>query len=92
MTKTQDDNINTLKKELDKGNNFADYFIVIGVKQDLIFDEFLYENTLDVINNSEKINPEILSKFPPFEKTTINVDENMIKVTIIKFLKKLFKK
>lgn len=75
--KKQDD---SLKKELDKGNNFVDYFVTIGMKQDLIFSDFLYENDLNTINQSELINPEILSKFPPFDKTTINIDENMIKV------------
>lgn len=80
MKKTQDD---SLKKELDKGNNFVDYFTVIGIKQDLIFDDFLYQNDIDVINSSPLIVPEILSKFPPFDKTTINVDDNMIRVKII---------
>ncbi len=78
----QDESQNTLRKEIDKGINFVDYFVIIGVKQDLIFDDFLYQNTLETINNSEKINPEILSKFPPFEKTTINIDENMIRVKL----------
>jgi len=73
---------NTLRKEIDKGINFVDYFVIIGVKQDLIFEDFLYQNSLETINNSDKINPEILSKFPPFEKTTINIDENMIRVKI----------
>ena len=79
--KNIDDYINsTLKKELDKGNNFVDYFLVIGINQELIFDDFLYQNDITTINKSERIIPEILSKFPPFAKTTINVDENMINV------------
>ena len=77
MKKSPED---SLKRELDKGNNFVDYFVVIGLKQDLIFSEFLYENDLNALNNSELLNPEFSSKFPPFDKTTINVDENMIKV------------
>ena len=82
MKRTQDESQNILRKEIDKGINFVDYFVIIGVKQDLILDDFLYQNTLETINNSEKINPEILSKFPPFEKTTINIDENMIRVKL----------
>jgi hypothetical protein len=80
MKRTQDEGSSTLKKEIDKGINFVDYFVIIGIKQDLIFEDFLYENTIETINNSEKINPDILSKFPPFDKTTINIDENMIRV------------
>ena len=81
MKKTQDDYINSLKKELDKGNNFVDYFAVIGIKEEVIFSDFLYENDISVLNSSEQIKPELLSKFPPFEKSTISIDENMIKVT-----------
>lgn len=82
MKKTQDDYVNNLKKELDKGNNFVDYFAVIGIKEDVIFSNFLYENDITVLNKSDKINPELLSKFPPFEKSTISIDENMIRVSI----------
>lgn len=81
MRKSADD---SLKKELDKGNNFVDYFVTIGLNKDLILEEFLYENDLNTLNCSEKINPEILTKFPPFDKTTINIDENMIRVRQIK--------
>jgi hypothetical protein len=79
MRKSTDD---SLKKELDKGNNFVDYFTIIGIKRELIFEDFLYENDINTLNSSERINPEILTKFPPFDKTTINIDENMIRVSI----------
>jgi hypothetical protein len=77
MKKGGDD---SLKKELDRGNNFVDYFVLIGLNKSLIFSDWLYETDLDSLNSSEKLNPEILSKFPPFDKTTINIDENMIRV------------
>lgn len=77
MKKGGDD---TLKKELDKGLNFVDYFVLIGMNRELTFSEWLYETDLESLNLSEKIQPEILSKFPPFDKTTINIDENMIRV------------
>ena len=80
MRKKHEDYLNNLKKELDKGNNFVDYFISIGLNQDIIFNDFLYENDLETLNNSELIKPEILSKFPPIEKTKINIDENVIRV------------
>jgi hypothetical protein len=82
MKKGGDD---SLKKELDRGNNFVDYFVLIGLNKSLIFSDWLYETDLDSLNSSEKLNPEILSKFPPFDKTTINIDENMIRVKLILF-------
>ena len=80
MRKSTDD---SLRKELDKGNNFVDYFTIIGIKRELIFEDFLYENDIKTLNSSERINPEILTKFPPFDKTTINIDENMIRVSLL---------
>ena len=58
--------------------DFYNSFIVIGLPTDLIFSDFLYENDLSKINGSEKLKPEILSKFPPFPKSTISIDENII--------------
>jgi hypothetical protein len=78
--KTTKDYEKILKGELDRGNNFVDYFTVIGLPSDLIFSDFLYENDLYKIHESGKLKPEILSKFPPFDKSTISIDENIIKV------------
>ena len=78
--KTTKDYMKLLKTDLDKGNNFVDYFTVIGLPTELIFSDFLYENDLYKLNESGKLKPEILSKFPPFDKTTISIDENIIKV------------
>ena len=78
--KTLKDYVKILKNDLDRGNNFIDYFTVIGLPTDLIFSDFLYENDLYNLNESSKMKPEILSKFPPFDKSTISIDENIIKV------------
>jgi hypothetical protein len=78
--KTSKDYVKLLKNDLDRGNNFIDYFTVIGLPTDLIFSDFLYENDLFKLNESGKLKPEILSKFPPFDKSTISIDENIIKV------------
>jgi hypothetical protein len=80
MKKTQDDYINDLKKDLDKGNNFVDYFITIGLKEEAIFSDFLYKNDLDTLNKSPLTKPDITSKFPPIDKTIIGIDESLIKV------------
>lgn len=83
MEKNMNDFSNSMKKlvkELDKGNNFIDYFCVMGLSNSVLFDDFLYENDLPTLNASNKIQPEILSKFPPFEKTTLSISEEMVKV------------
>jgi hypothetical protein len=80
MQRTQDEYLTNLKKELDKGNNFVDFFVSIGLKEEVIFDDFLYENDIVILNQSTHITPDIISKFPPLEKTMIGVDENIIKV------------
>ncbi len=84
MRKTNDDYLKNLKSELDKGNNLIDYFITIGIGEDLIFNKFIYDNDLNTLNNSELIKPEILTKFPPIEKKNVIVDENIIRVNKIK--------
>lgn len=85
MSKISDDYLNSIKRELDKGNNFVDYFAVIGLKTDVIFSDWLYESDITELNSThaEDLNPDILSKFPPFDKTTISIDEGMIKVLSI---------
>ena len=73
--------INQLKNDLDNTNNFIDYFLVIGINHNNFFNDFMYENDCSVINNSGKIKPEIISMFPPVEKSTISIDDNIIKVS-----------
>jgi len=80
MRKTKEDYLNNIKKDLDIGNNFVDYFITIGLKEEVIFSDYLYTNNLDTLNNSEFIKPDIISKFPPIEKSLVTADENIIRV------------
>jgi hypothetical protein len=72
------------KLDLDQGNSFIEYFFSIGVSHDLIADDFLYTNELKAINESFKIKPVIISKFP----STINKSDNLNipSETIIKVL------
>ena len=69
-----------IKQELDKGNNFIDYFLVIGLEPEIYKKEWLYNEELDVINTKYKdeIKPKIISSFPPFEKTTISFDDSIL--------------
>ena len=83
MQRTQDEYLTNFKKELDKGNNFVDYFVTIGLKEEIIFDDYLYETDIAILNQSIQISPDIISKFPPIEKTIIGVDESIIKVKLI---------
>ena len=84
MRKTKDEYLNNLKTELDKGNNLIEYFITIGITEDVIFNNFLYETDIMTINSSDLIKPEILSKFPPIEKKNVTIDENILRVLNIK--------
>ena len=69
-----------IQQELDKGYNFIDYFLVIGVEPEIYKKEWLYNNDIDTINEKykEEIKPKVISSFPPFEKTTISFDESIL--------------
>ena len=81
MRKSSKDYIHQLKNDLDNTNNFIDYFLVVGISSDVLVSDFLYETDLKDLNNSPIIKPDIISKFPPFDKSSVSVDENIIKVS-----------
>jgi hypothetical protein len=66
------------KVDLENGNYFIEYFYSIGLDHDLIFDDFLYNNNLSVLNQSSKIQPKIISKYPQVNKKNINLDESTL--------------
>ena len=76
----EDEDYKKLKEELDRGNNFIDYFLVIGVEPDIYKNDWLFETNLDELNNNykEQLEPKILSSFPPFVKQTISFDESIL--------------
>ena len=76
----EDEDYNKLKDELDKANNFIDYFLVIGVEPEIYKNEWLYEHDIDELNKNykEQLEPKIISSFPPFEKHTISFDESIL--------------
>lgn len=78
--KTQDEIQLKLKHFLDRGKNLIDYFIVIGSKPEIFLNSWLYESDKSTLNNNyyEEIYPQIISKFPPFEKKIIGIDESLI--------------
>ena len=69
-----------IRQELDKGYNFIDYFLVIGVEPEIYKNDWLYNTDIEIINTKYKdeIKPKIISSFPPFEKTTISFDESIL--------------
>ena len=69
-----------LKEDIDKGNNFIDYFLVIGLSPDSFFDDKIYECNLEELEVKYKdiLQPKVISYFPKFDKTTIAFDESII--------------
>ena len=60
--------LDSLKDDLDKANNFIDYFLVIGLNPEIALNDWLYEAEIDELNiiYPDKMRPKIISSFPPF--------------------------
>lgn len=69
-----------LVHDLNEGNNFIDYFLVIGISPSIAFQDSLYKTKYEDLNNifQDKLTPSILSQFPPIEKKKIGLDEGII--------------
>ena len=69
-----------IQQELDRGNNFIDYFLVIGLEPEIYKKNWLYAEEFDILTakHKDEIKPKIISSFPPFEKTTISFDESIL--------------
>ena len=67
-------NFKQLKTELNKGSNFIDYFVEIGVDPSIYKKGWLYDDNLSLeeLNKKEELKPKIISYFPPMEKETIS--------------------
>ena len=75
--------LHQFKNQIDRGTNFVEYFLTIGLSESIIYDPFLYENDITTLNNSEKIKASIISKFPEFDKSSVRIDSSIIKVNIL---------
>lgn len=73
--------LDSLKDDLDKANNFIDYFLVIGLNPEIALNDWLYEAEIDELNiiYPDKMRPKIISSFPPFLKHTIAYDDSLVK-------------
>ena len=69
-----------LKEDIDKGTNFIDYFLIIGIEPKDFFDDKIYECDLEELKTKykDKLKPKIISYFPKFEKKTIAFDDSII--------------
>ena len=79
-TKTNEEFIKDFQDKLNLGYNFVDYFLTIGVKPEIFLNQWLYESSIEELNSTykEQLMPEILNKFPSFEKKIIGIDETII--------------
>ena len=58
-------------------NTFLDYFYIFGLNTETILSKELYNHT-QFEGEHDNIKPTLISKFPPFNKTISNIDENII--------------
>ena len=71
---------NDFQKKLDKGHNFVDYFLTIGLEPEIALKPWLYEASINDLNTLYKKNltPKIINKFPSFEKKLLGFDDAII--------------
>ena len=71
--------ITELKKELSMAKKFIEYFAIIGLDPKIALENFLFNSTLEELQKCYKkeLKPGIISKFPPINKSYINVDDSL---------------
>ena len=65
------------KKFFADNNNFIDYFLEIGVKPDIFSNKKITANS-NIYEINSQISPEIISKFPYFEKKSMGIDPILV--------------
>ena len=72
-------NIAEIKEELSTPKKFLEYFFIIGLDPKVSIEEYLYNSSLEDLNNFylKNLRPEIITKFPPINKSYINIDDNL---------------
>ena len=65
------------KKFFIDNNNFIDYFIEIGVKPDIFSNNSININS-SISDINSNLSPEIISKFPYFDKKSMGIDDSLI--------------
>ena len=72
---------NKLKQNLSKPKTLEEYFLIIGIDPQISSNKYLYSSTITFINENyakSDFKPQILSKFPPINKTYLNIDDTII--------------
>ena len=69
-----------LQSELNMTKTFCEYFLIIGIDPKISMRTYLYNTEPSEILKfySHEIKPEILTKFPPMKKASINIDNSII--------------
>ena len=71
---------NYLQNELNMSKTFCEYFLIIGIDPKISMRTYLYNTEPSEILKfyDNEIKPEILTKFPPMKKDSINIDNTII--------------
>ena len=72
---------NKLKQNLSKPKTLEEYFLIIGIDPNISSNKYLYSSTITFLNEKYSrsyFKPQILSKFPPINKTYLNIDDTII--------------
>ena len=70
---------NELNQNLNQPQTLEEYFLIIGIEPKICLKEYLYYTAINELNENyskEDLKPKILSKYPPFNKKYINIDES----------------
>ena len=75
---TQNENsINGVEKFFTNENNYIEYFFEVGIRPDIFKDkEITPQISLEKLNS--KLKPELLCKFPYFDKESISIDSSIV--------------
>ena len=78
INSSQTEVVNELQKRyFEDDNNFIDYFLEIGVKPEIFKNRILYESD-DPEDINQHLVPQIITKFPNFDKKHIVIESSMI--------------
>ena len=87
INKEKEKNISEFKQRLNKAQNFIEYFAIIGLNPKYASENFLYSIDIEKTNLSNLLKPELLTKYPPINKSYIDIDENICELCFPKGLK-----
>ena len=68
-----------IKQELSSSKKFIEYFFIIGLDPKISLENYLYNSSIEDLKNifSKELKPQIITKFPPINKSYINIDDTL---------------